>query len=186
MLSDSNAKAVIVEEGGICEGYTKELVINEELLLEGMKKKESEQFAFTEELSIDDEAYIIYTSGSTGSPKGVSVGGRSILRIAYDPNYVEICPGDCIVQLASYAFDASIFEMFTPILKGACCLFIPKDILLDFPRLEQMISGEKIKAAFITTALFNMIVDYDVRLLKNVDKIFVGGEVLSVSHMKQA
>ena len=186
MLSDSNAKIAIVQEEGVCEKYTREWVINEGTLYEGMKKKENEQFEKREDLSIHDEAYILYTSGSTGSPKGVSVKGKSILRIAYAPNYVEICPGDYIVQWASYAFDASIFEMFTPILKGGCCLVIPKDILLDFPRLKEILDGQRIKAAFITAALFNRMVDYDARLLKNIQKIFVGGEALSVSHMKQA
>lgn len=188
MLSDSAAGAVIVQEcyAGISGNCTKELVISEDTIRNRMQETECGNFVREEELSINDEAYIIYTSGSTGKPKGVSVSGKNILRIAYQPNYMQVCPGDCILQLANYAFDASIFEIFTTILTGAYCVVISKDALLDFSRLSQILGEQRIKATFITAALFNMIVDYDANMLKNIDKILVGGEALSVSHMRRA
>ncbi len=188
MLLDSNINVSVVQEefAGICGSYVKELQINKNFIYEEVWKATNERFVQEEKLSIDDETYVIYTSGSTGKPKGVSISGRNILRIACYPNYIQVKPGDCLLQLANYAFDASILEIFATILNGAYCIVVPKDTLLDFSKFSKILDQQKIKGEFLTASLFNMIVDYDINMLKNFDKIFVGGEALSVSHMKRA
>ncbi len=62
-------------------------------------------------------AYVIYTSGSTGRPKGVMIEHRGLL------NYLnwaleEYHPTDGAVVSSSYAFDATITSLFTPLLAG--------------------------------------------------------------------
>ncbi|MEV7421999.1 amino acid adenylation domain-containing protein [Streptomyces sp. NPDC091212] len=65
-------------------------------------------------------AYVMYTSGSTGTPKGVSVPHHGVVnQLAWMQE--EFCLGvtDRIVQKASFAFDASVWELFWPLLNGA-------------------------------------------------------------------
>src|ERR1039458_3026347 len=63
-----------------------------------------------------DAAYVIYTSGSTGTPKGVVVEHRSLLHLlrwmvaAFDPH-----PGERMLGTASPAFDASVPNLFVPL-----------------------------------------------------------------------
>ena len=62
-------------------------------------------------------AYVIYTSGSTGWPKGVMVEHRSLL------NYLSWAlttyrPTNGSIVSSSYAFDATITSLFTPLLCG--------------------------------------------------------------------
>ncbi|MCP4150404.1 MAG: AMP-binding protein, partial [bacterium] len=70
-----------------------------------------------------DLAYIIYTSGSTGRPKGVAVEHRNL----YD--YVEtfnaefrISPKDRVLRLISFAFDASVEEIYPVLCRGGALI----------------------------------------------------------------
>ncbi|MEO3776708.1 amino acid adenylation domain-containing protein [Micromonospora sp. B11E3] len=77
-------------------------------------------------LTPENLAYIIYTSGSTGQPKGVMVAHRGINHIV--PWQRE---QDCfarrqhVLQVASYSFDFSVWEIIMPLLKGGT-LYIPR------------------------------------------------------------
>ncbi len=64
-------------------------------------------------------AYVIYTSGSTGKPKGVAVPHGALS--AYVRNAAEAYghgPGERMLQMASWSFDASVLEMLAPLAAG--------------------------------------------------------------------
>ncbi len=65
-------------------------------------------------------AYVIYTSGSTGRPKGVMVSHRSILnRLLWMQERFPLTSGDVLLQKTPLGFDASVWELFVPLLSGA-------------------------------------------------------------------
>ncbi len=65
-------------------------------------------------------AYVIYTSGSTGRPKGVMIAHRAIAnRLLWMAERFPLAPGDRVLQKTPYTFDASIWELFAPLLCGA-------------------------------------------------------------------
>lgn len=71
-------------------------------------------------LQPDNVAYVIYTSGSTGRPKGVEVTHRGASNVTLSE--VQVLghrAGDCVLQFASYAFDASVTQLFAPLFCGA-------------------------------------------------------------------
>ncbi|HWN67969.1 MAG TPA: amino acid adenylation domain-containing protein [Haliangium sp.] len=80
------------------------------------------------EVDLDQLAYIIHTSGSTGAPKGVQGTHRGIAqRLLWEQRARPLAPGDRLLQLASPAFDACIWELFRPWLAGACVVIPTAD-----------------------------------------------------------
>ena len=67
-----------------------------------------------------DLAYIIYTSGSTGNPKGVMIEHHNLLHYLFNVcDYIDINSNNsgCFAHL-SLSFDASITEIFLPLIFG--------------------------------------------------------------------
>lgn len=186
MLEDSKSEMVVTnrESAEKCKAGEMAFYI-EDINFNVSVKEEVESECTPKELSLEDEAYIIYTSGSTGRPKGVVVTEKGIMRIAKNPNYITITEEDKLLQLANYAFDGSVFEIFGTLLNGAAFIMVPKSQAIDIPVLADIIAKKNISMFFMTTALFNLLVDYDVNVLSNVRRILVGGESLSVRHMRR-
>lgn len=133
-----------------------------------------------------DLAYVMYTSGSTGTPKGVLVEHRGVVRLVKNANYTDIKLNDRILQLSNYAFDGSTFDIFGAILNGATLYLFPQELLLSIEELCAFIVHNHINITFITTALFNQIVDVDHTVIAQFDKIYFGGQDASLAHIKTA
>ncbi|HEU4557299.1 MAG TPA: non-ribosomal peptide synthase/polyketide synthase, partial [Longimicrobium sp.] len=81
-------------------------------------------------------AYVIYTSGSTGRPKGVRVAhGNLAPTLAVARDAFGFGAGDRVPSLASFAFDIWLFETLLPLLGGGTVRLIPRERVLDVPRL---------------------------------------------------
>ncbi|HEV7518574.1 MAG TPA: amino acid adenylation domain-containing protein, partial [Thermoanaerobaculia bacterium] len=66
-------------------------------------------------------AYVIFTSGSTGRPKGAMNSHRAIVnRLLWMQEQYRIGPGDRVLQKTPASFDVSVWELFWPLLTGAC------------------------------------------------------------------
>ncbi len=127
-------------------------------------------------------AYVNYTSGSTGRPKGVAVPHSAIMRLIIDPNYVRLDRGTRILQLANIAFDAATFEIWGALMNGGC-LILYGEKHVGLRTLGRCLAEYRIDTLFLTTALFNAIVDGSIDILKNTKQILTGGEAHSVKHM---
>jgi amino acid adenylation domain-containing protein len=130
-------------------------------------------------------AYIMYTSGSTGMPKGVAVAHRGISRLVLGANYVTIGPDDVFLQVAPLSFDASTFEIWGPLLNGASCVLFPERIPTPAD-LRHAIHAHGVTILWLTASLFNTIVNADPKTLSGVRQLLIGGEALSVSHVRRA
>ena len=132
----------------------------------------------------DSLAYVMYTSGSTGTPKGVEVMHRSIIRLVCDAKYMTLGPGVRVLHAAPLGFDASTLEIWGPLLNGGCCVLHPEPV--PTPRgLAATIAEHRVDAAWLTAALFNSIVDTDPTCLAGLKELLIGGEALSVPHVRR-
>ena len=136
--------------------------------------------------TLHDLVYIIYTSGTTGQPKGVLTRQFNVTRVVVDTNYIDITPDDTLLQLSNYAFDGSIFDIFGALLNGATLVIPDKEDVFSPNSLAQIILENKITVFFITTALFNTLVDLNIECLAGVRKILFGGERVSLEHARKA
>jgi amino acid adenylation domain-containing protein len=84
------------------------------------------------DLPQQDAAYIIYTSGSTGTPKGVAV-GEAALRNHLAWFNRDLLQNQAIDMpwISSIAFDASLKQMFAPLLRGDAVYLPPAQVLSD-------------------------------------------------------
>ncbi|WP_407836839.1 amino acid adenylation domain-containing protein [Streptomyces sp. DSM 116496] len=77
-------------------------------------------------LTTRNTAYAIYTSGSTGRPKAVLVPHSGIPNLVHALNgAADVGPGSRFLQFASLSFDASVMELFMPLLSGGAVVLAP-------------------------------------------------------------
>ncbi|MEU6814554.1 amino acid adenylation domain-containing protein [Streptomyces sp. NPDC046860] len=73
-----------------------------------------------------DPAYVIYTSGSTGRPKGVTVPhGALANHMAWMAGHLSLTPDDRVLARTSTSFDASVWELWLPLMNGAEVCVLP-------------------------------------------------------------
>ncbi len=74
----------------------------------------------------DNIAYLIYTSGTTGVPKGVAITHHNVTQLL-GPLDTDL-PGQAWAQWHSYAFDASVEEIWGALLHGGRLVVVPESV----------------------------------------------------------
>ncbi len=129
-----------------------------EILLTDAKIRESVE-AEVESMNVSDQcleatapAYVIYTSGTTGKPKGVMVEHRSLVNLCcWHNRCYGVEPADHAAKYAAVGFDASVWEIFPYLIKGASLYIVPDSIKLDMDRLNDYFEQRDITIAFLPT-----------------------------------
>lgn len=132
-----------------------------------------------------DCAYVIYTSGSTGRPKGTQISHRCVIRLVKSTNYVRLSSSEAILQFSTLAFDASTFEIWGALLNGAHLVCAPSG-RPNLHQLAEVIRRHRVSIVWLTSALFNQVIEELPEMLKGVGQVLVGGEALSVHHVRSA
>jgi len=130
-------------------------------------------------------AYIIYTSGSTGKPKGVMVEHHNVVRLVKNADYVEFKENQKILQTGALEFDASTFEIWGALLNGLSLYLVDKGQILNPERLKDTITRHNISTMWMTSPLFNQMVQADVEIFAGLTNLLVGGDALSPSHISR-
>ncbi|MER7344730.1 amino acid adenylation domain-containing protein [Streptomyces aurantiacus] len=90
-------------------------------------------------------AYIVHTSGSTGRPKGVLVQHTGVAAmLSSTAVQSRIVPGSRVLQFASLAFDAALYEMFETLCSGSTLVVASPERLLPGRGLERLAHEERI------------------------------------------
>jgi amino acid adenylation domain-containing protein len=133
----------------------------------------------------DSLAYIMYTSGSTGLPKGTLIGHCSVVRLVKNTNFVEFREAGRILQTGALEFDASTFEIWGSLLNGLTLYLVSKDKLLIPEKLKDAVIRNDIGTMWLTSPLFNQVLDTDIEVFNGLRCLLVGGDVLSPSHINR-
>ncbi|MFF7364202.1 amino acid adenylation domain-containing protein [Streptomyces sp. NPDC008125] len=119
-------------------------------------------------------AYVMFTSGSTGLPKAVGVTHADITALAADRTWGDGAT-DAVLVHSAYAFDASTFEIWVPLLRGGRVVLAP-DGALQPAAIRDLVARHGVTAAFLTTALFNVVAETDPGALGLLRLVAAGGE----------
>jgi amino acid adenylation domain-containing protein len=130
-------------------------------------------------------AYVMYTSGSTGKPKGVAVPHRAVLRLLVNVSYVHLDARETLLQMAPISFDASTFEIWGALLHGGRCVLFPGQVPSTH-ELGQVLARHGVTTLWLTSSLFNVVIDEAPEVLSEVKQLLIGGEALSVPHVRRA
>ena len=132
-----------------------------------------------------DAACVMFTSGSTGEPKGVVIPHRAIVRLVKNPGYMQFSDDQIFLQSSPLGFDASIFEIWGALLNGAE-LVIPEAGLLSLNTIASAIEAHGVTTLFLTSGLFNLMIDQRPEPLRKLRYLVSGGDVMSPSHVAKA
>ncbi|CAM2068623.1 Amino acid adenylation domain-containing protein [Sulfidibacter corallicola] len=124
----------------------------------------------------DQLAYVIFTSGSSGRPKGVAVTRDNIETLIDGQNYIEHSSDQVYVQSAAFSFDATTFEIWAPLTTGARLVLPTADERHDLPRT---LVDHGVTVLFVTSRLFDSLVEDHLDALRGLRYILTGGEVLA-------
>ncbi|ALA19480.1 hypothetical protein AL346_04830 [Chelatococcus sp. CO-6] len=125
----------------------------------------------------DDLAYVMYTSGSTGQPKGIGVSHRNVLHLVHDRCWGEAERARVLLH-SPYAFDATTYELWVPLLSGGEIVVAPPGPL-DPATLQRLIAEERLTASFLTTSLFNLVAAENPACLQPLGAVWTGGDAAS-------
>jgi amino acid adenylation domain-containing protein len=135
--------------------------------------------------SAGQPAYIMYTSGSTGSPKGVIVPHRAIVRLVKGSQFARFSPDETFLAFAPISFDASTLEIWGPLLNGGILALYPP-VFESLEQFEETLTRHKVTTLWLTSGLFNTIIDRKPAALSAIRQLLIGGDVLSVAHVAKA
>ncbi|MBR8839611.1 MAG: amino acid adenylation domain-containing protein, partial [Stigonema ocellatum SAG 48.90 = DSM 106950] len=137
------------------------------------------------EVNPENLAYIIYTSGSTGTPKGTEIPHRSIIGFMFGVDYIHLDADQIWLQHSSISWDALTLELWSPLVYGGCCVLYP-DKIPTLEDLSRIIQEQGVNTLFLTTALFNLMIDTIPEGLSGVKQLLFGGESVSIPHVRRA
>ncbi|WP_052360692.1 non-ribosomal peptide synthetase [Oceanobacillus manasiensis] len=138
------------------------------------------------EVNGTNKAYIKYTSGSTGNPKGTVIRQEGVIRVVRDSGYLNIQHDDVLLQLSNYSFDGAVFDIFGALLNGASLVLLHKSEVTEPKQLARRIRQNGVSVFFITTALFNALVEAAPECFDHTRKVLFGGEAASIHHVRKA
>ncbi|MDR6979096.1 amino acid adenylation domain-containing protein [Streptomyces sp. 3330] len=129
---------------------------------------------------------VLYTSGSTGRPKGVLLHHGGVVRLMHRPDFLPLGPDDTVSHLSPLNFDGATYEIWGALTHGARLAVLDKELVLDPPALRTAVRDLGVTTLLVTTPLLNRIIEDAPDLLQTLRRVYFGGELVSVPHLRKA
>jgi|GEM_PF-1866218 len=192
MLKDSGV-SVLMTSSAIAEKFKQQTAF-ESLLgkikliivdtLPAIESAASPQFPH---LQASDLAYLIYTSGSTGQPKAVAVShGALANHMQWMLRDLPLDANDAVLQKTAISFDASVWEVFAPLMAGARLVLAAPGVERDPESLLHTLQDFDITVLQLVPSMLRMLVGQpEFAKCQRLRRLCCGGEVLDAELARQ-
>ncbi|GAA2439999.1 amino acid adenylation domain-containing protein [Streptomyces glaucus] len=126
-------------------------------------------------VTADDVAYVMYTSGSTGTPKGVAVPHGAVAALAGDAGW-GVHADDAVLLHAPHAFDASLFEIWVPLVSGARVVVAEPGVVDALRIREETAAG--VTVLHLTAGTFRVLAEEAPECFTGLREVLTGGDVV--------
>ena len=180
MLQDTRSPLVLTQER--FSSFLAEFA-DQRICLDSASEHLSLESKENPENQVDEKnaAYMIYTSGSTGTPKGViNVHGGLRNRLQWMQEAYHLTPADRVLQKTPFIFDVSVWELFWPLISGACLVVARPAGHRDSGYLVRLIKSQQITTLhFVPSMLGVFLLEAGVESCTTLRQVFCSGEALS-------
>ncbi|CAM4460582.1 non-ribosomal peptide synthetase [Paenibacillus tarimensis] len=186
ILSDSRASHILVQAS-----HYNRIKNSKPIILDSQQWVQEDHSNLENEVSSRDLAYVLYTSGSTGAPKGVMIEHRSVLNFLQTlETRSPLSAQDVLLQKTSVAFDASVWELFWWMMKGASLCLLETGGEKDAGVIIDAVQKHQVTHLEFVPSMLQVFVDYvetfaQADRLASLKYVSVGGEVLSARLAEQ-
>jgi amino acid adenylation domain-containing protein len=159
MLESSNASILLTQEPlrGKLEGHGARIVRLDDSSIFTNESAEAPACDTTP----DNLAYAIFTSGSTGRPKGVQIcHGQVVGMIEELHSRVGTDSNDSWTVFHSYAFDFSVWELWSPLLSGGKLVVVPKETTHSPEALHELLCNQKVTIVNLTPSVLGALLRF--------------------------
>ncbi len=145
---------------------------------------EVEQLEFSTSYIKTNNAYVIFTSGTTGEPKGIPIQNESLTNlIQLIQDKYQLNSHDCMLFSSSVTFDASVLEIFLPLIAGASILIYPDSFMKHPDEMLTMMEAFDVSIFQTTPLLLSALAERKQQrneiILDSLRLIICGSDVLS-------
>ena len=138
------------------------------------------------ECKYDSAVYCLYTSGTTGTPKGIEIRNESVVNLCenlinpiYDKYSVEN-----VALVASFCFDASVQNIFAPLISGKTLYIISDEVKMDANKFSDYIQKNNIQGMDGTPVHQSILAPERYEDFK-LKVAIIGGDVISLETNKR-
>ncbi|WP_354638570.1 amino acid adenylation domain-containing protein [Kitasatospora camelliae] len=131
-----------------------------------------------------DPACVFFTSGTTGRPKGVVTPHRATVRLFRPGGFARFDSDTVMPQAAPVPWDGYSLELWSVLLNGGTSLIVDEPYLSP-DLLRGAVAERGADTVWLTSSLFNMIVDEDPDALLGLRQVMIGGERVSAPHVRR-
>ena len=107
-----------------------------------------------------------------------------MLRLLFGVDYVELGRDKSILQMVAIFFDASTLEIWGALLHGGRCVIFP-DRVPTVATLGTALRKHGITTLWLTSSLYNVVIEDAPNILSGVKQLLIGGEALSLKHVRR-
>src|SRR5438045_3722122 len=184
MLGDCDARVLLTQAGAAAHSESASLagctVVRLDSDWQQIAKHSGENLH--REVTPGNLAYVIYTSGSTGRPKGVMISHEAILnRLLWMQTAFPLTESDKVLHKTSISFDASVWELFVPLLAGAQLIVAKPQGHQDPAYLISVIAERGLTILQLVPSMLSVLLNEpDVEKCQSLRRVFCGGEAFPV------
>lgn len=131
----------------------------------------------------DAPASVLFTSGTTGGPKCVLTTHRAMMRLCQTNSFLDLTSPVTLPLAAPPAWDMFGLELWFALLSGGTSVVVT-DPFLSAAALRHGIASQGVDGAWLTSSLFNLLVDDDIESFAGLAQVVIGGERVSPKHVR--